>query len=420
MWTILIVEDEINVRTFLKKHVDWSAMGFRIIAEASNGVQALELIKELRPHLVLCDIVMPLMNGIELLQHAREAGSDSSFVMLTCMNEFEYARMALKHGASNYILKLSMSVESLQETLADIDKELTEKAQQHTKQLLYEYQPVYQLLWEQLTGLREMNDHVRDTVNHALSQALPHVMIVALLHGASAFTADDLLELNLMERERSIVIHSFTVLSHTTFFCWSRNEIIVRSQPSGWNERFLHTAVYCPVVDKTGVSQVWGRMLQELIALRGAGFKGIQCMDDAQLIQEGNRVVKWDIITKLEQYLSSLNRETPKTDHEEINKIIEYIHNNYNEPITLESMAKFVMMDKNYISGLFKKKTGETLIAYLHIVRVEKAKRQLLNPGMTVSMVGERVGFVNDNYFIRIFKRLEDMTPAEYRTLHTK
>lgn len=96
-----------------------------VIGESGNGTEALELITRDKPDLVLADIVMPGLNGIELLKQTRQAGLNTKFIMLTCMGEFEYVRQAMEYGASNYILKLSMSVGSLRDTLRKVSAELS-------------------------------------------------------------------------------------------------------------------------------------------------------------------------------------------------------------------------------------------------------------------------------------------------------
>lgn len=78
-------------------------------------------------------------------------------------------------------------------------------------------------------------------------------------------------------------------------------------------------------------------------------------------------------------------------------------------------MSRYVMMGENYISALFKKKTGHTLIHYLHGVRMEKAAVFLRETDLPVHEVGHRVGFPSDNYFIKIFKRWTGCTPSQYR-----
>lgn len=247
MWKVMLVEDETFVRESVKEIIQWEEMGFSLAGEASNGMEALPMIKDDPPDLVLCDIVMPQMDGLELLQETRKAGIASKFVMLTCIGDFESMRRAMEYGASNYILKLSMSVKDLRETLVKVSSELT-------------------------------------------------------AHRSPA--------------ERPVRI-------------------------------------------------------------------------------------------------SAATRE--KITHPEVNKIMEYIEQNYDQDITLKSLARYVMMGENYVSALFKKKTGETLIHYLHRTRIEKAIEYLTTTDLPVNRICQNVGFMNDNYFIKIFKRMTGMTPTQYR-----
>jgi len=247
MWKVLLVEDETFVRESVKEIIRWEEMGFTLVGEASNGVEALPMIKNDPPDLVLCDIVMPQMDGLELLQETRKAGITSKFVMLTCIGDFESMRRAMEYGASNYILKLSMSVKDLRETLVKISSELS-----------------------------------------------------------------------------------------------------AQRSPTERPSRLAVTA-------------------------------------------------------------------KEKVTHPEVNKIIDYIEKNYDQDITLKSLARYVMMGENYVSALFKKKTGETLIHYLHRTRVEKAIELLTTTDLPVNRICQNVGFMNDNYFIKIFKRMTGVTPSQYR-----
>ncbi|CAH1200771.1 putative response regulatory protein [Paenibacillus plantiphilus] len=244
MWKVMLVEDETFVRESVKEIIQWEDMGFTLTGEASNGEEALEMIRNQPPDLVLCDIVMPKMDGLELLKETRRAGIASKFVMLTCMGDFESMRQAMEFGASNYILKLSMSVKDLRETLAKISAELS------------------------------------------------------------------------------------------------------ASKPAA---------------------------------------------------------------------MSAGGETAERITHPEVKKIIQYIDEHYDEEITLASLSRHVMMGENYVSALFKKKTGETLIHYLHRIRIEKAIALLLTTDLPVNQVGQNVGFMNDNYFIKIFKRITGTTPSQYR-----
>lgn len=109
-------------------------------------------------------------------------------------------------------------------------------------------------------------------------------------------------------------------------------------------------------------------------------------------------------------------RREERTDHPEINRAMDYIQQHYDQPITVKRLAKVVAMDENYLSMLFKKKTGKSLISYIHRVRIEHAKTLLTGDEvLSVSEIAETVGFSSDNYFIKIFKRYTALTPSQFR-----
>ncbi|MDO3411185.1 response regulator [Saccharibacillus sp. CPCC 101409] len=305
MWTVLLVEDEVFVRESVREIISWEELGFRVIGESGNGEEALELIRRDRPDLVLSDIVMPGLDGLELLKTARAEGVRSKFVMLTCMGEFEYVRQAMEYGASNYILKLSMSVNSLRDTLRKVGAELSaERAAE--------------------SGEARGNG----------AAAGPE--------GRAAGSAD------------------------------------ISQAPE-------------PAACGSGAPDASSRGLSGAAAALEAPV-GPREPEDAFRLQREDEIA-----------------------HPEVRRIVEYIHANYETDITVKSMSRYVMMGENYVSALFKKKTGRTLIHYLHGVRIARASDYLRQTALPVHEIGQRVGFANDNYFIKIFKRLTGLTPSQYR-----
>ncbi len=135
-WSVIVVEDEDFVRDAIIRLIPWAEEGFKLVGVAADGIPALALIREKRPDLVITDIVMPRMDGIHLLKQAREEGHTAKFIMLTCMNEFDYAQQALEYGASSYILKLSMDIDKLRASLKKVSLELMTDTV--TKQLVME------------------------------------------------------------------------------------------------------------------------------------------------------------------------------------------------------------------------------------------------------------------------------------------
>ncbi|MCR5278573.1 MAG: response regulator [Lachnospiraceae bacterium] len=105
MTKVMIVDDEKYVRMGIKSETDWSLIGCEVVAEASNGEEALALSEEARPDLVISDIRMPKMDGIELATKLLEKYPNIKVIFLTAYNEFEYARQAVRLGVSDYLLK---------------------------------------------------------------------------------------------------------------------------------------------------------------------------------------------------------------------------------------------------------------------------------------------------------------------------
>lgn len=105
MTKVMIVDDEKYVRMGIKTETDWSLIGCEVVGEAGNGLEALELAEEVRPDLVVSDIRMPKMDGIELAEKLTEKYPGVKVIFLTAYNEFEYARQAIRIGVSDYLLK---------------------------------------------------------------------------------------------------------------------------------------------------------------------------------------------------------------------------------------------------------------------------------------------------------------------------
>ena len=105
MIKVMIVDDEKYVRMGIKNDTDWALIGCEVVAEASNGEMALEMAGQFRPDLVISDIKMPKMDGIELAGKLLEKYPDTKVIFLTAYNEFEYARQAVRLGVSDYLLK---------------------------------------------------------------------------------------------------------------------------------------------------------------------------------------------------------------------------------------------------------------------------------------------------------------------------
>lgn len=105
MWKMMIIDDEYFVRMGIRETIDWAVHGVEIVGEADNGTQGLELACRLKPDIIITDIRMPGMNGLDFMRCCREKGLHSRIIVLSAHEEFNYAKTALQQGASDYLLK---------------------------------------------------------------------------------------------------------------------------------------------------------------------------------------------------------------------------------------------------------------------------------------------------------------------------
>src|SRR5659263_154226 len=99
---ILIVDDEVLVRIGIKSLLNWEENGYTVIGEASNGMTALEKVKKFHPDIVLTDLMMDTMNGFDLIRVLKKEFPDIKTIVLSCYNDFDSLKEAMKLGASDY------------------------------------------------------------------------------------------------------------------------------------------------------------------------------------------------------------------------------------------------------------------------------------------------------------------------------
>lgn len=139
MLKILVVDDESIVRKGIVLETDWNSLDCMVAGEASNGEEGLEAVEKYHPDLIICDIKMPKMDGIEMLKRLREKGDNTPLVFLTAYSDFSYAQQAIRHSASEYLLKPfeDGKLEEVVKRLKDrIDNERKNKSDMHREDVL--------------------------------------------------------------------------------------------------------------------------------------------------------------------------------------------------------------------------------------------------------------------------------------------
>ena len=152
---ILIIDDESILRNGLKHLCNWEEEQFCIVGEASNGKQALQMIEKAKPHIIITDVVMPVMDGVEFSKIIHNLYPDIKIIVLSSFSEFNYLKETFKHGVCDYLLKAKLTSDDLLEVLKKARSQTIWKSPENT----------------QLKPIVDINDALSKLINgHPLAQ----------------------------------------------------------------------------------------------------------------------------------------------------------------------------------------------------------------------------------------------------------
>lgn len=126
-YKVLLVDDELIILSGLKFLINWHSIGCEIIDTASNGQEALKIIEEKSPDIVICDINLPVFDGIEVLRQSNNLSNNTVFIMLTNHQDFHLAQQALKYKAVDYIIKTNLQPELLIQSIENAQNEINKR-----------------------------------------------------------------------------------------------------------------------------------------------------------------------------------------------------------------------------------------------------------------------------------------------------
>ncbi|MDL4843218.1 response regulator transcription factor [Aquibacillus rhizosphaerae] len=130
-WKVLIVDDEMLIRQGIINYINWEEEGFQIAGEAGNGKEALQLIEQSQPHIIITDIVMPGMDGIEFVKEVKAKYPTIEILVLSSFENFDYVRSTFQNGVADYILKPKLNGEELINTLRKIAPDRANNESKH-------------------------------------------------------------------------------------------------------------------------------------------------------------------------------------------------------------------------------------------------------------------------------------------------
>ncbi len=366
MVKLFLVEDEIVMRDGIKKHIDWEKEGIEFVGEASDGELALPMILESKPDILLTDIKMPFMDGLQLSEKIREALPDTKIIILSGYDEFSYAQEAVRLGVTEYLLK-PIAPAALLKSIRSVAQKIEEEKSP-------EEAPAEQSAQEEQEETLSLDTTVIDETSHK--------MIENFLRTGTE--------------------------SEIPVFC----DRFFRSI----GEKNVQSMLFLSYI-MMDVYFSMARFLKEM---------GVEVSDLEKDMGDINNIVrKMTSWMEAKEYIEkSLRTVIQIRDSGAASKYgkllrdaVAYIDEHYaDEDISLNTVATVANISPNHFSSIFSQEMGVTFIEYLINKRMEKAKELLMTTDMRSSEIAYQVGYKDPHYFSSTFKKTQGMTTREYRS----
>lgn len=423
MHKLLIVDDDEWIREGIKRNVPWEKGNIHVVGTAADGQEGWELVQQLQPDIILSDIRMPFMDGLQLAELINRQFPETKIVFLTGYDDFSYAKQALQLKASDYILKYEDNEKILHavvQAASAIDETRRQReAAKRSKSLV-----LHKFLSDLVAGVgsEEMVQREAEQLGIAFYGSA-FCMAVVRAEGGERFSqrnAPKDLELLLFsvknvcnelltemegERQRVYVIH----YNH----CINLLFDLAASEPQAQRDAVASVLKL--------VKETLDRSLKIRVSIGVGGivqgYKGIPVSyREALIAAEMKDVMSTSDIVFNEQIKHS------QSSHQTLMKrMLDYITSNYQkESLSLTEVAESVHITPTYVSTLFKKYKDINFVDYVIRIRLEKASELLINTDLKAYEVSEKVGYPNPQYFSVLFKKYTGLSPMEYRQQHMR
>ena len=478
MYSILLVEDEKVELDTLKNYVNWQGTGIDQVYTARGARSAMAIVAEHEPDIVITDIQMPKISGIELARMIREEGYNCKIVFLTGYDRFDYAKEAISLHAEDYLLK-PFQIDEVEELVKRLVSEISATEEVGKIEKL--------AAGKVLEGICYDSDHNLEEISAQHFGAKPE-QVAFRLTGLYALSP----EMKKFINEQPEIIHSFLteemmlVISESSSAPGYLNQRIRSHFPqkdirSVVCDRLVNLRQLADAYRKILVCQddlFFGQVNMQMTAEEHQIYRDYENVFDKSALKQpllkailtGNLILSINYFSEILMKFEGMTREAysqnvfslylflkdgmqdEKIDldilhcqtkvkmkkmmmdyiQEQVlyyrsrNKeylseyVKRYIDLYYMEDCTVEEMAEGVDLSTNYLRKKFKEDMGMTILDYVTRTRLEQAKRLLETSDQMVKEISVAVGYLNISYFTKIFSKRYGVTPNEYRSMVQK
>ncbi len=512
MLKIMFVDDEPAVRAGLKKSFDWNKLGFEVVAEAGDGIEAMERFKQTHPNVIIADICMAKKDGLEFIAELKALAPHVEVIIFSGYPDFNYAKAAIESGAFAYLLK-PLKIREFLTTLENV------KAKIQNDQVLTRERFLFHLL--------QHNPPSKETIDGLSKKYGLYIpdswyFIATIQPDSPSGSFEPEIYDKLGERLRKQLLSSYRALicqpqhDHLTLLCFCENDKVQDTICGIISEVKESLSQQCGVTFTIGVSRLFRSItrvhdayLESLFAVSQKALHGYGCVihynestdkisdknqlsalfltsSDLEDLLEGLKILNrpmvdralksyfaklrqlknvnintiknavsalamqiihtcapnaeavslifgsipipaeelgnMDLISDIENYILSMvdsvfdhaGVRVPRTHSKLVRDVQTYIMYNYHLPITIETIAENLHVDRYHLMHTFKNETGTTINEFITRHRINTAVTLLQDGNHRIADISRNVGFRDANYFSKVFKKQTGYLPSDY------
>ena len=445
MRNVMVVDDDYLVRQGFIRIMPWERFGMAVTCEASNGLEALELLEKHTVDLLITDLAMPVMTGLELMKQVKVRYPRIHMVVLTFHHEFELIRDALRLGALDYITKLELEGDQMESILqrivsriddqqlpvntqsqAHMDSAMEQDAICTVSRLLPQEK---ELVWTIIEG-KDVNELQKEAWQGATEQKDKHALdqVYVMWQGVKGLQKEQLLGRLRMDGER-LMFYEFQAGKHyyeLPVDCLQDVQQVSKEDVTqlgvSWSQLSWITdkELFERLLEQTAAIRLPLGQLEQMLYIAMEEWskyfdRSIIGFDEQRKPQIWQEWVNW-----LEMMRQRMQQEGGGLPYSEevvasIMKAVDYVKQELKHDIQLPDIARRVCMSRSYFSRCFRDIVGTTFQDFVRDIRVEHAKTLLSQTNRSISWIASQSGYPNERYFGKVFRQTTGLLPRDYR-----
>ena len=411
---VFLVDDEVVIREGIRESFPWDDTPYTLVGEAPDGEMALPMIRDTNPDIVITDIKMPFMDGIELCRILRVQMPWIGIVILSGYDEFEYARQCIQLGVREYLLK-PIDAEDLRKALDKVSLQLQEekKQREHVESLrarMNNSNTDGRFLKEKLIGSLFSDEAMEEDAQNALKQL--HAMGSSLTASHYVVTDAAFSPVEKGQEAAATLAEGSGGIVHASGSRTGTRLLTLGESARDAEERaYAFASSLATELERAGCEKI-KIGIGEIVEKPADILRSFKTARHIRHILEERPDAEALILGVREMGDSAGDAGTPSV----INDAKVYMAQHFSDPnLMLQDVAKAVNMSNSRFSTVFSQQSGQTFTEYLIYLRLNKAKELLRTTDMKTSQIAHETGYNDAHYFSYIFKKNTGMTPSEFR-----